>query len=62
MYWRFERTRSVNPQNAVYLREIGRLNFLLGNHAKAADIFLDAIKLNQFDWVTSFSIFKNLSG
>lgn len=46
----FERTRSVNPQNAVYLREIGRLNFLLGNHAKAAEIFLDAIKLNQFDW------------
>ncbi|VDM96433.1 unnamed protein product [Thelazia callipaeda] len=49
LYW-FEKARSLNPMNCTYLREIGRLHFLLGNHVKAAEIFLDAIKLDGKEW------------
>uniref|UniRef100_A0A183D9Z9 TPR_REGION domain-containing protein n=1 Tax=Gongylonema pulchrum TaxID=637853 RepID=A0A183D9Z9_9BILA len=55
----FERARSVNPQNSTYLWEIGRINFLFGNHAKAADIFLDASKLDPCNWVTLFSVIES---
>lgn len=50
----------MNPLNGTYVREIGCLYFLLGNHAKASEIFLDAIKLNDKDWVSSFRPFKEL--
>uniref|UniRef100_A0A1I7W0Y0 TPR Domain containing protein n=1 Tax=Loa loa TaxID=7209 RepID=A0A1I7W0Y0_LOALO len=46
----FEKAQLVNPLNGVYVREIGCLYFLLGNHIKASEVFLDAIKLNDKDW------------
>ncbi|VIO86955.1 Uncharacterized protein BM_BM4542 [Brugia malayi] len=46
----FEKAQLVNPLSAVYMREIGRLYFLLGSHIKASEVFLDSIKLNRKDW------------
>ncbi|KAM3725504.1 Bardet-Biedl syndrome 4 protein [Dirofilaria immitis] len=46
----FEKAQSVNPLNSVYTREIGCIYFLLGNHIKASEVFLDAIKLDEKDW------------
>ncbi|VDM23317.1 unnamed protein product [Wuchereria bancrofti] len=46
----FEKAQLVNPVSGVYMREIGRLYFLLGSHIKASEVFLDSIKLNKKDW------------
>ncbi|KAL3982441.1 TPR repeat family protein [Acanthocheilonema viteae] len=46
----YEKAQLVNPLNGAYMREIGCLHFLLGRHAKASEVFLDAIKLNEKDW------------
>ncbi|VDN59437.1 unnamed protein product [Dracunculus medinensis] len=45
----FEKARSLRPQKSNYPREIGHIQFLLGNHKKAAEILLEAIKLNPSD-------------
>lgn len=53
----FEKARSLRPQKSNYPREIGHIQFLLGNHKKAAEILLEAIKLNPSDTV-DFSLFN----
>ncbi|VDD89968.1 unnamed protein product [Enterobius vermicularis] len=43
LYW-FENALALSPQNAIYLSRIGQVNFLLGNHEKAAEILLKSVE------------------
>ena len=55
----FQRCAMLNPSNQMYIKQIGRSLFLLGKHKQAIDVFDEALKLGETDWVCVLIILLN---
>uniref|UniRef100_A0A8C0J8W7 Bardet-Biedl syndrome 4 n=1 Tax=Chelonoidis abingdonii TaxID=106734 RepID=A0A8C0J8W7_CHEAB len=49
----FQTCSILNPQSADNLKQVARSLFLLGKHKAAIEVYNEAAKLNQKDWVST---------